>query len=313
MILSVSRRTDIPAFYTKWLVNRLRKGYVLVRNPMNYHQVSKISLDRDVVDCIVFWSKNPKPLFGYLDELDRDYKFYFQYTINAYDEDIEPHLPELDERIDSFIYLSKRYGARSVIWRYDPILLSGKYTFDWHIQRFEYIARRLKGYVNTCVFSYLDFYAKNAKSLQSNKVDIDFSRENMLHIAERMAKIAGDCGIHLKTCSEAIDLSHLGVEKSCCIDGALIEELLGCKMNVRKDKNQRETCGCVESIDIGQYNTCPHGCAYCYANFNQGMVKSNVQKHNPDSPLLVGELEDGDSIHDRKVKSLKKLQMTLFD
>ena len=158
MILSVSRRTDIPAFYSDWFINRLREEVVLVRNPMNYHSVSQINLSPNVVDCIVFWSKNPKPMFKYLDEIEDKYKFYFQYTINAYENDMEPYLPSLDERLESFIYLSNKYGKEKVIWRYDPIVITPKYNLEWHINRFDYIASKLKNYINNCVFSFLDIY-----------------------------------------------------------------------------------------------------------------------------------------------------------
>ena len=153
MILSVSRRTDIPAFYSDWFINRLREEVVWVRNPMNYHSISQISLAPNVVDCIVFWSKNPQPMFKYLDEIESKYKFYFQYTINAYEKDLEPNLPSLDERLNNFIYLAKRYGKERVIWRYDPIIITPKYNLEWHIKRFEYIANKLKDYTTTCVFS----------------------------------------------------------------------------------------------------------------------------------------------------------------
>ena len=163
MILSVSRRTDIPAFYSDWFINRLREEVVLVRNPMNYHSVSKINLSPNVVDCIVFWSKNPKPMFKYLDEIEDKYKFYFQYTINAYENDMEPYLPSLDERLESFIYLSNKFGKEKVIWRYDPIVITPKYNLEWHINKFDYIASKLKNYTNDCVFSFLDIYDKNRK------------------------------------------------------------------------------------------------------------------------------------------------------
>ena len=312
MILSVSRRTDIPAFYSEWFMNRLRDGYVLVRNPMSYHQVSRINLSPDVVDCIVFWSKNPQPLFTCLDELDSQYKFYFQYTINGYEKDIEPNIPLLDERIDNFIYLSKRYGADNVIWRYDPIMLTAKYTIDWHVKTFEYIASKLSGYTKTCVFSYIDVYEKNRCNLGKLGLN-DISIEEMKDIALRMNEIAQRYNIVMKTCSEDINLMDIGIQKSCCIDPVLISDIVGSKIIAKKDKNQRESCGCVESIDIGQYNTCRHACVYCYANYKIGVVNNNVLKHDDSSPMLVGNLEEGDKIHEREVKSLKDMQLSFFD
>jgi len=312
MILSVSRRTDIPAFYSEWFINRLREEVVLVRNPMNYHSVSKINLSPNVVDCIVFWSKNPKPMFKYLDEIEDKYKFYFQYTINAYENDMEPSLPSLDERLESFIYLSNKYGKEKVIWRYDPIVITPKYNLKWHINRFDYIASKLKNYTNNCVFSFLDIYDKNRNNLSKLKIQ-EITRDIMIEIVQKIKPIADKNGIELRTCSEDIDLVDLGIKKSCCIDPNLISKIVDCRIKAIKDKNQRTSCGCVESIDIGQYNTCKHGCVYCYANYSQESVKNNCLKHNKISKLLLGEIEKEDKIHEREVKSLKELQSSFFE
>ena len=312
MILSVSRRTDIPAFYSEWFINRIREKSVMVRNPMNYHSISCIDLSPDVVDCIVFWSKNPKPLFKYLDELDKNYKFYFQYTINAYDKDLESNLPSLDERINNFIILSKRYGKEKVVWRYDPIIITGNNTLEWHLGKFEYIANKLNGYVSSCVFSFIDVYDKNKGNLNRVKIQ-NLQQKEMTEIAKELKKIADKYNIKLKTCSEDIDLSTVGIAKSCCIDPDLICDIINCKIKAVKDKNQRPSCGCVESIDIGQYNTCKHACIYCYANYSNEAVKNNCKKHIPTSPLLLGEKETEDKVNIRKVKSLKELQSTFFD
>lgn len=312
MILSVSRRTDIPAFYSDWFVNRIREEVVMVRNPMNYHGISKINLSPNVVDCIVFWTKNPQPMFKHLGEIESKYKFYFQYTVNAYEKDMEPNLPNLDKRLENFIYLAKRYGKENVIWRYDPIVITPKYNLDWHIKKFEYIADRLSGYTNTCVFSFLDIYDKNRKNLSELKIQ-NINQDIMIEISKKIKPIADRNNIKLKTCSEDIDLSALGIKKSCCIDPNLIADIVGCKIKSTKDKNQRESCGCVESIDIGQYNTCNHGCVYCYANYSQESVKTNCLKHIKTSKLLLGEIEDDDKIHEREVKSLKELQTSFFE
>lgn len=312
MILSVSRRTDIPAFYSEWFINRVREGFVMVRNPMNYHSISKVDISPNIVDCIVFWSKNPQPLFKHLDELDKNYKFYFQYTINAYDKDLEPHLPSLDERINNFIFLSKRYGKENVIWRYDPVVITDKNTIDWHLERFNYIAKKLNGFVKTCVFSFIDIYDKNKNNL--NKVNIkNITQEQMILISSKLNEVAKNFNIQLKTCSEVLDLANFGISKSCCIDPVLISNIIGCNIKTTKDKNQRESCGCAESIDIGQYNTCKHGCIYCYANYSYEAVNTNCKKHIPTSPLLLGQQEADDKVNDRKVKSLKELQTTFFD
>ena len=312
MILSVSRRTDIPTFYSDWFINRLREEVVWVRNPMNYHSISQISLAPNVVDCIVFWSKNPQPMFKYLDEIESKYKFYFQYTINAYEKDLEPNLPSLDERLNNFIYLAKRYGKERVIWRYDPIIITPKYNLEWHIKRFEYIANKLKDYTTTCVFSFLDVYEKNKNNLLKLAIK-DITRDLMVEISQKLKPIADKNRIKLKTCSEDIDLIDLEIKRSCCIDPDLISKIINCKIKAVKDKNQRASCGCVESIDIGQYNTCSHGCVYCYANYSKESVKTNCLKHIKTSKLLLGEKEKDDKIHEREVKSLKDLQLSFLE
>jgi DNA repair photolyase len=313
MILSVSRRTDIPSFYGEWFYNRIKEGFVMVRNPMNYHSISRINISPNVVDCIVFWTKNPTPFIPFLNEIDEKYKFYFQYTLNAYDVDIEKNIPKIDERIDSLLLLSKKYGSDRVIWRYDPILISNKYDLNWHIEKFTDLCQQFNGaVVSTCVFSFLDVYAKNSSKLNKNGVR-PLTEPEMQIIAEKFADIAKKNNIKLKTCSENMGLIHLGIEKSCCVDSCLISKLIGCNIDVTKDKNQRAECGCVESIDIGQYNTCSNGCLYCYANYSDATVVTSKKKHNPKSPLLIGEVEEDDKITERNVRSLRKEQISVFD
>ncbi len=312
MILSVSRRTDIPAFYSEWFMNRIREKYVLVRNPMSYHAVSRVILAPEVIDCIVFWTKNPAPIIPYLTEIDKEYKYYFQFTLNGYDQDVEPNLPSLDERIDTFIKLSKQIGKECVIWRYDPILVSEKYDIEWHKNKFMYIAERLSKYTTSCVFSYLDMYDKISGNMRGiNSMQINIS--DMRNIAQILKNEADKYGIILKTCSENVDLYDMGIEHSCCIDPKLISSLVGFNISCKKDTNQRQSCGCVESVDIGQYNTCRHGCKYCYANYSLQSVCNNTKKHNPNSPMLLGNIEDGDNVTERKMKSFIQTQMSLFD
>lgn len=305
MILSVSRRTDIPAFYSEWFFNRLKEGFVCVRNPMNIHQVSRITLSPEVVDCIVFWSKNPQPMLPRLDELKR-YMYYFQFTINAYDKGFEVGVPKKDGVINTFKELSNKIGPKRVIWRYDPILLTGNMDVDYHLHYFEEIAKRLKGYTNTCVISFVDLYKKTQSNLKNTQAREPSPRE-MLDIAARMFFIANKYGITIQTCAEEIALESVGIKHGKCIDNALIEDLLGVKLVVSKDPNQREECGCVQSIDIGEYNTCAHGCKYCYANFKESIVTRNRAAHNPQSPLLVGSIEADDKVTERKLFSFIKI------
>ncbi len=311
MILSVSRRTDIPAFYSRWFINRINEGFVMVRNPINPNLVSKISLSSEFIDCIVFWTKNAKPMIEYLDYIEKKYMYYFQYTLNAYDSDIEPNINNLKERIEVFKHLSSKIGKNRVIWRYDPIIITEKYTVEWHINMFKYLANNLKNHTSVCVFSFVDFYDKILKNM--NKVGSKpLTRDTINLIASEFAKIAKENNITLKTCSEEIDLEKYEIEHSCCIDPKLMSQLLDCNLKTKKDPNQRPICGCIESIDIGQYNTCLHGCLYCYANYSHESVLMNFEKHDESSPLLIGHLKSTDKIVDRKMKSLKDYSITLF-
>ncbi len=304
MILSVSRRTDIPAFYTPWLMNRLREGFVLVRNPMNYHQVSRVSLDPKVIDCIVFWTKNPEPLMPFLPDIGKKYPFYFQYTLNAYGRDMEPGLPELQKKLDTFRKLAEMIGPEKVIWRYDPVILTEKYTVEEHIRSFGQLAEALEGATLKCVFSYVDLYPKVLRNMKGMDADTAGDGE-MKVLAGAFAEAAGKHGMKLETCAEGVDLEALGISHGHCIDGELITDLTGWTLKAKKDPNQRSECGCLESIDIGQYNTCRHGCKYCYANFNPASVALLSGKHDPDSPFLVGNTEELDKVTERKMKSLK--------
>ena len=304
MILSVSRRTDIPAFFPKWFMNRLRDGYVMVRNPMNYHQVSKISLSPELIDCIVFWTKNPEPLLPFIEEIGEKYCFYFQYTLNAYGRDIEQRLPKLADKIQTLKKLSMLVGKERIVWRYDPILISDKYDIDWHIKTFKNLTETLSEYVGSCVFSFLDFYPKIKGNIDECKIQ-NIDKSDIEKLVQELSIIGRENRLILRTCAEAIDLDKYGILHNKCIDPDLISKITGCEIKVNKDKNQRQECGCVESIDIGQYNTCSHGCKYCYANFNPQSVLTFKSQHNDDSPLLIGSLSDTDKVSDRKIKSFK--------
>ena len=310
MILSVSRRTDIPNYYSGWFLNRIKEGFLYVRNPMNIHQISEIKLSPDIVDCIVFWTKNPAPMMNRLDEL-KNYNYYFQFTLTGYGKDIETNLPDKKlTMIPIFQELSKRIGKEKVIWRYDPIFFSNKYSKEYHLKAFKSIAESLNGYTDKCVISFIDIYPKNKKNIE--KMDqFDLDKEELIKFVKKLNEIALKNNIKISTCAEKIDLSNYGICHNSCIDKDLIENIIGCKLNVGKDKSQRKECGCVESIEVGTYNTCKNGCAYCYANFSKKSVANNVGKYNPLSPLLCGEVGVDDTITIRNVKSLKENQLKL--
>ncbi len=302
MIISASRRTDIPAFYWTWFENRIREGYVLVRNPRNPHQVSKISLSPDVVDGIVFWTKNPTPMLDKLSRL-KDYMYYFQFTLNAYGRDAEPYVPSKnDVVIPAFQKLSDSIGPDRVIWRYDPIFLSSTYTPEYHLRCFAQLAKRLSPYTKSCTISFLDYYRNTAKNMEMLH-PAPFPPETKIRLAKGLADIAHSYGLEMDTCAEGIDLEECGIRHGKCIDDRLFAKLLNCPLEVGKDKNQRIECRCMESIDIGAYDTCSHGCRYCYANHSESLLRQNIQKHDPRSPFLAGGPEDGDRITQRKQES----------
>ncbi len=310
MIISASRRTDIPAFYSDWFIERIRKGYVLVRNPMNIHQVSRISLLPSVVDCIVFWTKNPTHLIGKLPAISR-YNYYFQYTITPYNHRLEPNVSNKKELVLIFQKLSRSLGKNRLIWRYDPIILTEDISIRNHIDWFKMLADSLSGFTNKCVISFLDLYKKCEKNLFGIKLN-PLTNDKILELTENIVSIARSRNIEVASCAEEIDLSNLGVEHGRCIDDKLISEIAGIPISVKKDKTQRGECGCVASIDIGAYNTCPHGCLYCYANFDANAVKRNYSNHKPNSPLLFGEIAENDRITDRKVISCFELQQKIL-
>lgn len=306
MILSVSRRTDIPAFYSEWFLNRLKEGYLYVRNPMNFNQVSKINLSNELIDCIVFWTKDPSRIITQLDQLDSyGYRYYFQITINGYDRKIEKNVPGLKDSIRSFIKISEKIGKDRVIWRYDPIILSKELSIDYHIEKFGSIVKKLYPYTERCVISFLDIYSRTEKRL-SNIGLKEISKKDMEIIAEKFSAINKKYNLEIATCSEKINLKNYGIKHGKCIDDELFTKIFKVPLIVKKDKTQRKDCGCVTSIDIGSYNTCRHECQYCYANYNDVLKSKNISMHSPSSPFLFGGNDARDKITERKIKSFIK-------
>lgn len=283
-----------------------------MRNPMNPYQISKINLSPDLVDCIVFWTKNPMNMMSRIDEL-QNYNYYFQFTLTGYGKDIEPNLPnKRNDLIKTFCNLSDKIGSDKVIWRYDPILLNEKYTSDYHIKAFEEIAGHLNGYTHKVVISFVDLYAKTKRNAEALNIK-EISKDEIMNLARKMATIAKENHLSIETCAEQIDLRAVGIAHGSCIDKGLIEQIIGCKLKVNKDRSQRKECGCFESVEVGTYNTCKNGCKYCYANFNQEQVKASVKLYDMNSPLLCGNIGTEDKITERKVKSMKEEQISLFD
>jgi DNA repair photolyase len=313
MIISASRRTDIPSYYSDWFFNRIKEGFVLVRNPMNFHQISKISLAPEVVDGIVFWTKNPLPMLNRLDEL-KDYMYYFQFTLTSYGKDVEQNIPlKNDSIIETFKALSEKIGADRVIWRYDPILISKKYSFEYHVRYFEKLAEELHRYTRKVTISFIDDDYRGVKSNIKELALQNFPPETQRELSSQISAISHHYGLQIDTCAEHIDLGEYGIKHARCIDDRLFEQLLGCRLKIDKDKNQRLECGCISSIDIGMYNTCLNGCRYCYANYSKGTVEGNFALHDPFSPLLCGAIGCDDKINERAVKSNRDSQTKLFD
>jgi hypothetical protein len=285
MIISASRRTDIPAFFAEWFMNRVREGFVCIRNPLNPHQVRKISLQPEEVDCLVFWTKNPANIFPYLAELAA-FNFYFQFTLTPYDQLLEPGLPPKPYLIELFKELSRKLGKNRIIWRYDPIVISDDMPIAIHTSAFAAMAAALHGYTNRCVISFLDMYKKCEKNMKDVQ-PLPITAAMMQETAKSFTSIAARNELELVTCAEEIDLSSYGIAHGKCTDDKLIAELSGRSLRIGKDKTQRPLCGCLTSIDIGAYNTCLHGCLYCYANSSIKTVKRNLLQHDPLSPMLI--------------------------
>lgn len=304
-VISVSRRTDIPAFYGQWFMNALKRGYVDSYNPFNRKYVSRVSLNKDDVICFVFWSKNPKPFIKYLDELDQlGFTYYFQFTITPYDNDIETCIPSKTELINTFIELSLKIGKDKVIWRYDPIIITDKYDVNYHKKQFEFFASKLAKYTNKVVISFVDFYKK---TINKNKNLIYIDLDMQLELGKIIANIALKYNLEVASCGETIDLSVYGIKHNKCIDDELINAITSKDVNLKKDKGQRKECNCVESIDIGSSRSCKHFCTYCYANTSEKQVKKNIKLHDPASTLLIGKLKGDEMIYYRNgEKSLLK-------
>lgn len=293
MILSASRRTDIPALYGEWFMNRLRAGYVLTRNPMRPTAVTRVPLSPDDVDCIVFWTKNAAPFLPYLDELDSyGYRYYFQYTVTAYGRDMEPGLPDREGILSSFCALSDRLGPERVLWRYDPVILNRDYDVRRHASRFEALCSLLSSRTARCTFSFPTPYAK----LKSNPLLRSLTDGEKAALCETLSASASRHGLPLCLCADEGDYSEYGVGRARCIDGGLIDRLCGRRVGAKPDRGQRPNCGCVKSVDIGMYHSCTNNCLYCYANSSIGAAKRNFALHRPDGELLYGKVGDGDVV-----------------
>ena len=307
MIINTGSRTDIPAFFSKWLLNRVDEGFVCTRNPYN-EDIYKYPLNPKIIDCLCFCTKNPKPLFKNIDELDDFNQFWFV-TITPYGRDIEANVPSFKQVIKSFKELSEYLGVNKVSWRYDPIFITEEYSLDFHIDKFEEMACELSGYTNDCTISFIDLYQKVLRNFPEA---CEVTTDERLLIGENFSKIAKKYDIRMKTCVEGTLLDQFGFDSSGCMTKQVIEKAIGSNLKIPKGKYQIRDCECIFGRDIGAYNTCMHGCKYCYATVNPKRAQKNYNLHNPCSPLLIGNIKDSDIVKEVREPSYIDTQQKLL-
>jgi hypothetical protein len=262
MIISASRRTDIPSFYGNWLMERMKEGNVLVKNPYNPNQQKKISLQKQDVDCFVFWTKNALPFMDPLQRIHKKgYPFYVLYTITPYGLDLEENLPQKRLLIENFKQIIELYGRGSAIWRYDPIILTKKYNISYHLKAFSKLADLLEGYTHVCLISFLEYYRKLRKRNWPEGFNPSPNDSLKMPLVGEMNKIAGSHNIQLAACCNSLD----GIPQPGCINHEFVQQISPGQQSFQQDKHQRKNCRCIKSVDIGSYGTCKHGCLYCYA------------------------------------------------
>ena len=299
MILNTGLRTDIPGFFSEWFYNRIDEGFVYVRNPYAKNHIYSYKIDPELIDCIIFTTKNPRPMFRNLEKIDK-FNQYWHVTITPYGKEIEPNVPPVDEVIDSFKFLSERLGKEKVTLRYDPIFISEKYSLEKHIDSFDYILDSLSDYTTEAIISFIDLYEKTKRNFPNAK---EVTQDERLRIGEEFAKIGEKYNIKVKTCVEGTELERFGIDSSGCMTKEVIEKAINKNLNIPKQKARNGECYCLLNNDIGEYNTCDHGCLYCYANSNKRLVKRNLKLHDPKSPLLIGQIKEDDIIIERKQES----------
>lgn len=309
MILNTGSRTDIPAYYSDWFYNRVREGYVLARNPYNPSQITKYLLNPEVIDIMVFCTKNPQPMLDRLSLLDAFDTFWFV-TITPYGKDIEPYVPPKDQVIAAFCQLSDLVGRKRMSWRYDPIFITDKYSVAYHIEQFRMMAKALSGYTDQCVVSFIDLYEKTKKNFSGVRSVTAQEQEQLIAAFSESAR---DNSLQIHLCCENAGLVRENVDADGCMSKDVLEKALGCRLDVPKKKAARSECSCLLGADIGAYNTCGHGCLYCYANYDRETVVRNMKLHNAASPLLIGEVSESDVVKQAEQKAWKNGQLELFD
>lgn len=311
MILNTGSRTDTVQYYTEWLLKRFEQGFVYSRNPMFPNKVTKYELDPQTLDCIIFCSKNYEPILPYIKNVTDKFNTYFHYTITAYDKDIEPNVPTIDKSIETLIKLSNIVEKQRIAWRYDPILLTKKYSKELHYKTFDYMAQKLSPHIDRCIFSFVEMY----KKLKTNMPEIILlTNEDKVEIAKNIGLIAKKYNMIIQTCATETNYEKFGILHSGCLTSEILGQANNIKFKSIKHSGNRKNCQCIENRNIGDYDTCPNGCKYCYANQNPEIAKINYRKHNPSFDLILGNLQDTDEIQLSNQKSLliKCEQQKLF-
>lgn len=309
MILNTGSRTDIPAFYSEWFYHRIKEGSVLVRNPYDPTRITEYVLDPSVVDVLSFCTKNPKPMLGRIGELHA-FRQFWQVTVTPYGKDIEPYVPDKWHVLDCVRELSSHVGKNCVFWRYDPVLINEKYSEAYHLRAFEKIAAYLKGYVSACVVSFVDLYGKTKQNFPEVH---SVPYEVQLRMTEQFARIAAEYGMEIRLCCESASLKMDNVYTDGCMNREVLERAFDIRLNVPSSTGRaRKECPCLLGADIGVYGTCLHGCRYCYANDDRQSVIGRFRKHDPSSPLLVGNVREGDIITRAHQVSWIDPQLSLF-
>ena len=307
MIIQTGNRTDIPAFYADWFANRLREGYVLVRNPFNPQSVTRYTLDPSVVDLLVFCSKNPRPMLQYMDLLDAYHQYWFV-TITPYGKDIEPNVPDKAVVMETFRQLSSVTGPDHMCWRYDPILIDETWTAGRHIEVFREMCKVLEGSTHTAVISFIDLYEKVKRNYPEARI-VPFHTQ--LALTEAFVGIGREYGMTIKPCGESRELAAVGADCSGCMTQSVFESAIGQNLILPPNPNNRRECACYITGDIGAYNTCGHFCRYCYANADRAAVMNAMKLHDPKSPMIIGHVQPGDRISTPKQVSWIDPQLRL--
>ncbi len=300
MIVNVGGRTDIANYYSEWLRNRIKEGFAYSRNPLFPNNVSKVSLKPEDVDCLMFCSKNYQPILPYMKEISETYRVICHYTITAYGTDVEPNVPDIETSIQILMELSKIVGKEKVLWRYDPILLTQKYTVQKHLETFEKMAKQIAPYVQRCIFSFVEMY----KKLEYNMPEIiPLTEADKSAILKGIGKIAKKYNLYTQTCGTDENNEKYGIHVSGCTTPEILEQAHGIKYKNIKPQPMRKGCHCIPSRDIGAYDTCLNGCKYCYANKRPELAKENIKLHDKNSPLLLGYIQKTDKITETKPTS----------